>query len=111
VKAVASSSYSGSAGLFRPAKGERAKQRHYCHVIPGASQYMRREDMILLLAPRPLLVMRGEDDYEPHPEFAAVGRHTWRLLGNEPGFAFELIPNGGHEFFVKETIDFMLNHL
>jgi len=111
VRAVASSSYSGSTGLFRPAKGERSKQRHYCHVIPGAAQFMRREDMILLLAPRPLLVMRGGDEYEPDPEFATVGHHTWRLLGNETGFAFEMIPGRGHEFFVQETIEFLRNVL
>lgn len=56
IEAIAFSSYGGSAGPF-PAQLEPDEKTpmHYCHIIPGAWHFLRQEDAVLLLAPRPVL--------------------------------------------------------
>lgn len=111
IPAVAWSSYGGRSGPFPRAAGPRRKQRHYCHVIPGAENFLRREDDMLLIAPRPALGLRGQRDHRPEPGFAERSRDAWALIGNPMDFAFEIKPERGHEFFVEETVAFFEEYL
>lgn len=111
VKSVAWSSYGGRAGPFRRAAGGANKQQHYCHVIPGAAAFLRDEDVILLVAPRPALGIRGGKDYEPDTDFARITNATWSAFDAADAFAFETTPGRGHEFFVEPTVAFFLRTL
>ncbi|MGE0486801.1 MAG: alpha/beta hydrolase family protein [Gammaproteobacteria bacterium] len=111
VAAVAWSAYGGRAGPFRPAAGTAGKQRHYCHIIPGSGEFMRDEDVTLLIAPRPALGLRGSRDYKPDEAYARLTAATWATLGAPERFEFETIPERGHEFFVEQTIDFFVRTL
>lgn len=104
--AVAFSSYGGAAGPFPASEGSRKGQPHYCHIIPGSSSYLRQEDMVLLLAPRPVLGLRGEHNFTRDDGFAEAAVRTWSLTGSSRDFAFQRVAAGEHEFFVDETIDF-----
>jgi len=79
---------------------------HYCHIIPGAWSFLRREDMTLLLAPRPTLIVRGEHEYKHDDLFATSAAAAWRSLGARERFELEVLPGRQHEFFVEETAAF-----
>jgi dienelactone hydrolase len=111
IAAVAWSAYGGRAGPFRPAAGTASKQRHYCHIIPGAGEFMRDEDVTLLIAPRPALGLRGSRDYKPDAAYERITAATWATLGAPERFDFETIPDRGHEFFVDETVEFFVRTL
>jgi len=66
-----------------------------------------QEDWFRLVAPRPLLVVRGNADLPGDPgPFEATVRSTYAVLGAEQGFRLEVV-RGGHGFFPGPTIAFL----
>jgi dienelactone hydrolase len=106
VAAVAASGYGGDAGLFGGRNGPDTIVIHYCHIIPGAWSFLRTEDMTLLLAPRPTLIVRGELEYKHDDLFVTQARAAWRALDGHDRFALTIVPKRGHDFFVDEIGDF-----
>ncbi len=106
IAATAASGYGGNAGLFGGLEGPDTVVVHYCHIIPGAWSFLRREDMTLLLAPRPTLIVRGEHEYQRDDLFATSAAAAWRSLGARERFALEVLPGREHEFFVEQTAAF-----
>ena len=106
IAAIGASGYGGNAGLFGALEGPDSVIVHYCHIIPGAWAFLRREDMTLLLAPRPTLIVRGELEYQRDDLFATSAAAAWRALGARERFALEVLPKREHDFFVQETAEF-----
>jgi len=110
VKAVVFQAYGGvlgpRAGLARGSE----HQLHYCRVIPGGSSLLR-EDFVLLLAPRPVLGIRGRDERVKFtPDFLETVEKAWAALGVSQNFELEVLP-GGHQYFVEPAINFLRRHL
>lgn len=62
IKVTVFQGYGGRLGLLSGVKGSREQQPHYCHIIPEYNKYGFQEDMLLLLAPRPTLGIRGSQE-------------------------------------------------
>lgn len=106
VQAVYFAGYGGRTGAFGYATGTADDQPHYCHIIPGHRRLMRREDIILLLAPRSVLGMRGEREGPVSDEFRSRTQQAWSSSGAPDNYSFEVAKGGGHEFFVSRSIAF-----
>jgi dienelactone hydrolase len=108
--AISFHAYGGGSGRFKPLTGSAEKQPHYCHLIPGSSRWMRREDVFALLAPRPTLGVRGSSQPFSQPEFGASLQQAWQLAGAADDVEL-LVAAGGHEFFPPEAIAFFSRQL
>lgn len=106
IHAIFFAGYSGSVGAFGFVSGDRGRQPHYCHIIPGARSFMRSEDVLLLLAPRAVLGTRGEHERPASKEFRTATTAAWRAAGATNNFEFAIVSGGVHEFFVHEAIEF-----
>ncbi len=111
VAAIYFSGFGGHAGSYQFAAGGRDDQPHYCHIIPGVKALMRREDMILLLAPRPALGTRGEREGTPSDEFIRTAQGAWDVFDARDEFSYAVVPGGGHEFFSEEATKFFKQNL
>lgn len=107
IKAVLFQAYGGRKGFKGIVKGGRDDQPHYCHLMPGLDLLVKREEWIWLLAPRPTLAVRGNED-------SGVGKETIELYksgwAERDGFQF-MVGEGGHEYFVQPAIQFFKLHL
>lgn len=111
VRAIALHGYGGAVGPVRGVSGRsRITQPHNCHLVPGHNRYLHQEDWILLLAPRPSVVIRGDREGIPDERFEARVREAYRSLGDESDFAFKREP-GGHAFFPDAAIAFFKSAL
>jgi dienelactone hydrolase len=103
IAAIAASGYGGEAGLFDGRNGPDAIITHFCHIIPGTWSFLRKEDLALLLAPRPTLIVRGELEYKYDDLFVTQARAAWRSLDAPDRFELRIVPKRGLDFFVDET--------
>ncbi len=72
---------------------------------------MRPEDWLLLIAPRPMLGIRGSVDAAGVvPDLARSARHFYDVLGAPELFEWRVEP-GGHEYFVEPALRFFDRHL
>jgi dienelactone hydrolase len=112
VKAVVFQGYGGELGPYPSASGpDQEFQPHGCHLIPGHNKHLWREDLFLLTAPRPLLGLRGDQDYDGNrQQFTEAVARGYRATQAENQFQFEIEP-GGHEYFNAPAIEFFRNHL
>ena len=111
IQAIYFAGYGGNLGEFTHRDGGSEKQPHGCHLIPGVRRLMRKEDMTLLLAPRPVLGLRGEQERRIDPLYLSVMSRAWSLAGSGDAFAYEIVPNGHHEFFVDDALEFFSRYL
>ena len=111
VQAIYFSAFGGSVGPYRYAAGDRDAQPHYCHIIPGLKRLMRREDIVLLLAPRPTLAVRGSEDQPLTAAFRARVAAAWSAAGAASAVEIAVVPGRGHEFFVAEALAFFTRAL
>ncbi len=112
VKAVVSQGHGGDLGPYPTFEGDNQElQPHGCHIIPGHNKYLWREDMFALVAPRALLVVRGNREYHADPQAfsEAVGK-GYQALGAADQFQIQVKP-GDHEFFLQPAIEFFRSHL
>jgi dienelactone hydrolase len=110
VRVVLSHSYGGSVG---PAtvdgnRTDDAEQTpHGCHTIPGSNRILHQEDWGRLLAPRPLLVVRGDRNKPAEANrFAEAVRQAYEAHGSSDRFDFA-IEAGGHEFYLEPSVRFL----
>lgn len=83
---------------------------HSCHLIPHHNAYLFQEDLFLLIVPRPLLGVRGNQDGSWDPRFRETIEQAYSRFGVAPSFGLETVP-GGHEYFVSPAIRFFQQHL
>ncbi len=111
IKVVVSQGYGGRIGSLSGKVGTRADQPHYCHFIPGFQQYFSQEDLPLLVAPRPLLGVRGtKEGMFKQDDFKKVISKAYSLLDATIGFELKEM-DGGHEYFVQPAVEFFRRHL
>ena len=109
MKVVVFQGFGGSVGL-QPPITDIADLPNYTHLIPGQNAYLLQEDLFMLVAPRPLLGVRGSRDFPVNPEFARVVAAAYAMQGAASAFDFVKI-TGGHEYFVEPARDFFRRHL
>lgn len=109
VRVVASASYGGSTGPTSVGDGENdeAEQTpHGCHTMPGVNAIVWQEDWFRLLAPRPVLVVRGRRNTPAEADsFRAAVRPAFTAYGRSDRFVFT-VQDGGHEFFTAPVVRF-----
>lgn len=112
IKVIVFQGFGGTIGVQQGVVSTGQEQPHYCHIIPGHNLIFFREDLFLLLAPRPLLGVRGNQDYnvkESKNFFETIGA-AYNCFGVSPLFKFETA-DGGHEYFIQPAIQFFKYHL
>jgi fermentation-respiration switch protein FrsA (DUF1100 family) len=114
VRVVLSHSYGGSVGPVTVQQGEvdeAGQTPHGCHTIPGSNRILLLEDWARLVAPRPLLVVRG-DRNTPRDSSAfreAVGE-AYTAHGAADRFVMS-IEQGAHEFYLEPSVRFLARWL
>lgn len=77
-----------------------------CNYIPGIAKYMEMEDLAVLIAPRPLLVVSGREDMifplEAAKSSFETVREIYRAAG-KPENCHMVIGEGGHRFYAKDA--------
>ena len=111
IKVVSFHSHGGRVGPYPGISATNSEQPHYCHLIPGVSEIMHREDPFMLLAPRPTQGLRGEREPFRDENFAKSLRRAWSLMGEPDAIEIEVMPNEGHAYFVDQAIRFFEEHL
>ena len=110
IKVVVFQGFGGKSGTKQGVAGTSIEQPHYCHIIPGYNTYLFQEDIFLLISPRPLLGVRGKNDYSNDPEFVNNVQSAYKLLNASSAFEFKIVP-GGHEYFTQPAIKFFMQYL
>jgi dienelactone hydrolase len=110
IKVAIFQGYGGSIGGVSGRKGTGKQQPHLCHIIPGFNRHLNQEDIFFLIAPRPLLGVRGDQDDSINPGFSEVIGQAYTILKFPLHFRFE-IHHGGHEYFVQPAIEFLKQYL
>ena len=107
-KAVVVNSFTPPHGAFLAAVArDRERQAHFCSTMPGENRVLRQEDWFYLIAPRPLLLVHGEAEAHSGLEFVFAA-HKAFAAGR---YGRAVVPGAGHEFFTRETSEFLMRHL
>ena len=110
VKATVSNSYGGAIGVQdEDASGndETDQTPHGCHTMPGINQVLLQEDWVRLIAPRPVLVVRGDRNTPRTIDvFERLVLPAFRAHGATDRFRVAVEP-GGHEFYPAVTAEFL----
>lgn len=85
--------------------GTSLDQPHYCHIIPGYNNYLLQGDMFLLIAPRPLMGVKGELDYLADSLLSDEVFNAYKSLNALSSIKVETVM-GGHSYFVEPAISF-----
>ena len=82
-----------------------------CHHPFGIGKVCEMPDIAALIAPRPLFIESGKQDY-PYPVEPAFSLtlSAYRLLGMEKNIGLDLY-DGGHKFYGVNSIPWMVSHL
>jgi dienelactone hydrolase len=110
VKAVSFHSHGGGVGPYQGQSDAAAEQPHYCHIIPGSNGILHQEDPFLLLAPRPVQGIRGDEEAFFQEEFVESLQRVWWLMDGSAAIELQVAP-GGHGYFVDAAIRFFRKHL
>lgn len=110
IKAVVFQAFGGNLGV-QPSVGIREHDIPFQdHMIPGHNLHMHQEDLFLLIAPRPLLGIRGDQDSDSTIAYSETIGAAYRCLGIPSAFQFSILP-GGHEYFVRPAAEFFKQYL
>jgi dienelactone hydrolase len=110
IKAVVFQGYGGMTGAQKGLDNSKQDMPHYYHMIPGHNNHLFQEDIFYLIAPRPMLGVRGDQDYVKNEEFSEMVGKVYKIFNARQLFSFEIVP-GGHEYFVQPAINFFKAHL
>jgi dienelactone hydrolase len=111
IQAVVFQGFGGLLGPYEGKVGGRWDQPHYCHIIPGSPNILFQEDLFFLIAPRPLLGVRGTQDIEGDPqEFRKEVKKFYEKIDASASFEFLTVP-GGHEYFIEPAVSFFKRNL
>jgi len=91
------------------AGGEHVDPPHGCTLVPGANRILRQEDWFALVAPRPLLAVRGREESMQHDALADSVRPVFEAMDAADALGVEVGPRG-HEFFVEPALAFLRAH-
>ena len=110
VKVTVSNSYGGTSGPVvedADANDESDQTPHGCHTMPGINRILLQEDWVRLVAPRPVLIVRGRRN-QPSPSntYEAVVREAYRASDTADRFQFR-VEDGDHEFYLEATARFL----
>jgi hypothetical protein len=110
VRVIIAQSYGGRSGpmmVDETGDDEAGQTPHGCHSIPGVNRLLLQEDWFRALAPRPVLVVRGNGNVSDRTEpFMRAVSQTYGVFGVPNQFQFSVQP-GGHEFFVTPAVEFL----
>jgi dienelactone hydrolase len=113
-RVIISHSYGGLTGpasASYPVADDSPQTPHGCHTLPGVNRILWEEDWFRLLAPRPVLVVWGNRDQPPAlDEFDPSVLQAFGPFGARDRFQFSL-EEGGHEFFLGPTLQFLAQWL
>ncbi len=77
-----------------------------CNYIPGIMKYMEMQDLAVMIAPRPLVIVAGNTDDIFPIEGVLRGYETvkeiYKAMGKEENCSL-VIGEGGHRFYAKES--------
>lgn len=110
VKVIVAQGFGGSMGQETGVFGTTTEQPHYCHTIPGQNTFLLQEDWYFLLAPRPVLGIRGNREHAVAPKFEEQIRQAYDVFGVSSQWKLSIEP-GGHEYFVWPAIQFFRHYL
>ena len=105
VDAVVFQSFGGQQGLKQSIHGDARDQPHYCHVLPGIDRNVAQEHWYWLLAPRPVLGVRGSDNNPFDDGDRDLYGQGWSYLDATSNFELR-VAEGGHEYFVEPAAEF-----
>ena len=110
VKVTVSNSYGGVAGPVAEddENNDEADQTpHGCHTMPGINRILLQEDWVRLVAPRPVLIVRGRGNLSSRAAaYQALVREAYRASGAADRFGFQ-VEDGAHEFYQEATAQFL----
>ena len=110
IKAIVFQGFGGELGIQKGVEGTSQDQPHYCHVIPGFNHYFHQEDLFYLLAPRPVLGVRGSRDKPFSTSFKMKLKQAWETFHSPTALKLQT-SQGGHEFFVEAAKGFFQKYL
>jgi len=110
VRVVLSSSYGGTIGpvtLDEDLADDAGQSPHGCHTIPGANRILHQEDWARLVAPRALLVARGDKNTPRDANlFDTAVREAYSAHAVADRFLLTIEP-GAHEFYLEPSVRFL----
>jgi dienelactone hydrolase len=83
---------------------------HFCHIVPQSNGFIHEEDMAVLVAPRPLLIVRGEGEGMADSGLWPILRTTYESYGAVGRFSF-VNHSGYHEYWMDAALPFFRKHL
>ena len=113
IKVTVSNGYGGATGPVVENEGADDaldEPPHGCHTMPGINKILMGEDWARLVAPRPLLIVRGS--HEPASrsiQYRDLAREAYPSAVADR-FGFD-VGEGGHEFFENITARFLMRWL
>jgi dienelactone hydrolase len=112
---VISQSYGGNVGPARAgnmsADDESGDTPHGCHTLPGVNRLIWQEDWFRLLAPRPVLVVRGSSNTPARAGvFQDLVADAYAQFTSRDRFQFA-VGEGDHEFFAAPAVEFLARWL
>lgn len=110
IRSIVFSSYVEQ-GAFVGFDSKKLKQPHYCHLVPRLGEFMRKDDIFRLLAPRPTMGIRAAYAKSQYADFKTRIGEVWQLFDHNAAFEFKEKEEGRHEFYVDETISFFEENL
>jgi len=110
IKAVVFQGFGGRIGPFQGVEGDADDQPHYCHIIPGSKAKIFQEDFFYLLAPRPVLGVKGTTNLPFDSIFSRQLGKAWDIYGASHLLELQTV-EGGHEFFINPTKIFFQRYL
>ncbi len=83
---------------------------HFCHTVPKANKFINQEDIAVMIAPRPLMIVRGVDEEMSGSPLWSLLETVYKSYGEPASFSFVDHP-GYHEYWLDPAIPFFLRHL
>jgi dienelactone hydrolase len=112
IKVAVANGYGGATGPIvedDDSDDETGQTPHGCHTMPGINEILHGEDWARLVAPRPLLIVRGNREQSSRSgEYQRLVREAYPSAAD--AFGFE-VGQGGHEFYVENTARFLARWL
>lgn len=90
--------------------GEFSVCDHFCHLVPQLNRYVDEDGLSMLVAPRPLMVVRGQEEGLSGSLLWPKLKNIYRSYGTQSSFQFVEQP-GYHEYWLEPAIPFFLRHL
>ncbi len=101
---IISHSYGGRLKGPTIRRSDPKKPPHLCHILAGDNSRYSQSDLMRMIAPRPLLMLRGARNTYATTDFVQEVSKFWQ---RDSLTTIGVVANGRHEFFVDETLSFL----